>query len=257
MSEPRGKFGWYELMTTDIAAAQKFYKMVVGCWTSQNVGSPQMPYSTFNVNGFGIAGVMDLPEQAGRIPAWVGYIHVDDVDAYAAKVASTGGAIHRGPIDVPGMLRFCVVTDPQGAPFVLFTSNPAMVTPPGRPAFNSPGTISWHELMASDGPAAMEYYTKLFGWTEGEGFDMGPMGRYLMFSEGDVPVGGMMTKPPEAPHPFWNYYIMVDGIDAAVERIQAAGGTVMNGPHQVPGDSWIVQAKDPQGAHFCLNSASK
>jgi hypothetical protein len=46
----------------------------------------------------------------------------------------------------------------------------------------------------------------------------------------------------------------VDGIDAAVERINANGGKVLMGPHQVPGGSWIVQALDPQGAHFALVS---
>ncbi|MEK1874013.1 MAG: VOC family protein, partial [Rhizobium altiplani] len=30
------------------------------------------------------------------------------------------------------------------------------------------------------------------------------------------------------------------------------GGTVLNGPMEVPGGSWIIQAADPQGAFFCL-----
>jgi predicted enzyme related to lactoylglutathione lyase len=56
------------------------------------------------------------------------------------------------------------------------------------------------------------------------------------------------------PVPFWAFYFNVDGIAAAVERLKAGGGTVVNGPMQVPGGQWIVQAIDPQGAHFSLVS---
>jgi predicted enzyme related to lactoylglutathione lyase len=50
-------------------------------------------------------------------------------------------------------------------------------------------------------------------------------------------VGGIMTKPAAIPTPYWGYYFNVDGIDAAVARVAAGGGNVINGPHQVPTDS--------------------
>ncbi len=62
----------------------------------------------------------------------------------------------------------------------------------------------------------------------------------------------MMDKPAEAPAASWAFYVNVDGIDAAVERINANRGRVLMGPHEVPGGSWIVQAVDPQGAPFAL-----
>lgn len=251
-----GKFGWYELMTTDTAAAGEFYSKVVG-WTTKNMGNDPMPYTIFEKDGMGIAGMMDLPKEAGPMPAWIGYVHVPDVDAYADRVAAAGGKIIRPPTDVPQMLRFCVVTDPQGAPFVLFTSNPAMPSNPARPPKLSAGTIGWHELMAGDLESAFAFYSEMFGWEKGVGHDMGPMGVYQMFNADGETVGGMMTKPAELPSPFWNYYFMVDSCKAAVERLTAAGGKVMMGPHQVPGDSWIVQAMDPQGGMFCLNSMAE
>jgi predicted enzyme related to lactoylglutathione lyase len=58
------------------------------------------------------------------------------------------------------------------------------------------------------------------------------------------------------PAPFWNYYIQVDSASAAVERIRASGGNVVNGPHPVPGGSWIVQGVDPQGGFFALMSTT-
>ena len=255
MSTAPGKFGWYELMTTDTAAAGPFYASVVG-WTTQDVGMPGMPYTTFNIGAAGMAGMMTLPAEAaamGQPPSWIGYIHVPDTDAFVEKVVAAGGAIHKPATDIPGMLRFAVVADPQGAAFVLFTANPAMPSPP-KPAPGSPGTIGWHELMASDGATAFEFYSTLFGWTEGPVHDMGSHGPYLIFEEDGVQSGGIMTKMPFMPVPFWAYYFNVDSIAAAVERLKAGGGTVVNGPMQVPGGQWIVQAIDPQGAHFALVS---
>jgi predicted enzyme related to lactoylglutathione lyase len=96
------------------------------------------------------------------------------------------------------------------------------------------------------------FYSDLFGWTKADTVDMGPMGIYQLFAAGGDAIGGMMTKTPQSPAPFWLYYFNVDAIDAAVERITAAGGKVIQGPHEVPGGSWIVQALDPQGALFAL-----
>ena len=48
MFTPKGKFGWYELMTSDTKAAGKFYSDVVG-WTTKDVGNADMPYTTFNI----------------------------------------------------------------------------------------------------------------------------------------------------------------------------------------------------------------
>jgi predicted enzyme related to lactoylglutathione lyase len=40
-----------------------------------------------------------------------------------------------------------------------------------------------------------------------------------------------------------------------MERLKAGGGSVINGPMEVPGGNWIVQGIDPQGAMFSLMSA--
>ena len=118
--------------------------------------------------------------------------------------------------------------------------------------------MCWRELMAGDMPAAFDFYAAQFGWTKTVGHDMGPMGVYQLFNDGSGAgdTGGMMTKPAQMPAPGWNYYFTVDSVSAAVERLKAGGGTVINGPMQVPGDAWIVQAIDPQGAMFALTSAA-
>lgn len=253
MSESPCNFAWYELMTTDTAAAASFYSSVVG-WNTTNVGTPEHPYSTFNVGSTGVAGLMTLPKEAGPNAAWIGYIHVPDVDAHAERFVAAGGTLHRGPTDVPGMLRFAVMIDPEGAPIILFTADPKMPSNLVRPEPGTPGTAGWSELMATDGDAAFAFYSKLFGWTKGEAHDMGAMGIYQIFDIDNVPSGGIMSRPPNVPAPFWTYYFNVDSIGAAVTRIHTGGGRVVNGPAPVPGGSFIVQAVDPQGASFAIVS---
>jgi uncharacterized protein len=160
--------------------------------------------------------------------------------------------VHVPPTDIPNIGRFAMVADPQGAVFNLFKPVSDMPPPPPDPA--TPGLVGWHELMAADGEKAFAFYADLFGWTKDEAIDMGAMGRYQLFAAGGAAIGGMMTKPADVPAPFWGYYFQVDAIGAALERLKAASGKVINGPMEVPGGSWIVQGVDPQGAMFSLVS---
>jgi predicted enzyme related to lactoylglutathione lyase len=255
MPQSPAPFVWYELMTTDAAAAEKFYKSVVG-WKAQDMSQGDMKYTALLAADAPVAGLMTLPKEAraaGAKPGWVGYVGVDDVDAYVGRVTKAGGKVHVPPTDIPNVGRFAMVADPQGAVFNLFKPSADM----SRPAADSakPGMIGWHELMAVDGEKAFAFYSSLFGWTKSEAIDMGAMGRYQMFTAGGAPIGGMMTKPAEVPMPSWNYYFQVDGIGAAMERLKKGGGTVINGPMEVPGGSWIVQGIDPQAAMFSLVSS--
>lgn len=249
-------FVWYELMTTDAKAAEGFYGKVVG-WRPQDASQPTMAYTMFLAGETPVAGLMNLPPEAcaaGARPGWIGYVGVDDVDAYADRVAKAGGKIHVPPTDIPNIGRFAMVADPQGTAFSLFKGvTETMQQPTVGP--DTTGLIGWHELMAVDGEKAFDFYADLFGWTKAEAIDMGAMGRYQLFTAGSAAIGGMMTKPAEVPMSFWTYYFQVDAIGAALERLKQAGGTVINGPMEVPGGSWIVQGLDPQGAMFSLVSA--
>ncbi|ACB95255.1 VOC family protein [Beijerinckia indica] len=257
MSTTQGTFVWYELMTTDAKAAETFYRDVVG-WGSQDAGTEGMAYTLLTVGGIPRAGLMVLPKEAsdaGAHPGWIGYVAVDDVDASAAKVSELGGKVLRQPDNIPNIGRFSVVADPQGAAFVLFKGAAEMPSPaPGTVSPGTPGTTGWHELAAGDWEKAFDFYSALFGWTKDQTFDMGPMGTYQLFAHDGAPIGGMMTKPPILPVPFWSYYFFVDSINAAIDRVKSAGGTVTNGPHQVPGGDWIIHGLDPQGAPFALVS---
>ena len=251
MSSFHGSFVWYELMTTDTAGAEAFYRDVVG-WGARDSGIPGVSYKLLLAGETGVAGLMSVPD--GARPSWVGYVAVDDVDATAEHFAEAGGAVHRAPSDIPEVGRIAVVADPQGAVLALMTPT-GSGDPPNAPG--TPGHGGWRELLATDLQSAFAFYAGQFGWTKGDHVDMGPMGIYQLFAKGSgaAPadaIGGMMNRPPSVPAPFWVYYFNVDDIRAAEARIRSAGGQVINGPHEVPGGSWIVQGLDPQGAMFAL-----
>jgi predicted enzyme related to lactoylglutathione lyase len=241
---------WYELVTTDVAAAEKFYNAVVG-WRSQAMEGGAMPYTRFMRAGDkASAGAMAIPPGMNFPPHWAMYVGTPDVDATIAHVERLGGKTLSPPIDVPGVGRGRVMLDPQDAMFALW--QPAMEgEPPARPEV---GQASWHELYTTDDAAALRFYDELFGWKEMESFDMGPMGTYHIIGRLH-PHGGIMkkTKEMESMPSMWNIYFRVDQVDAAAERVKANGGTVMNGPMDVPGGDRVLIAVDPQGAAFALH----
>ena len=250
MTTARGKFVWHELMTTDMAAAERFYGNVIG-WSARDAGMPHMAYTILSAAEVPVGGIMNLPEEAAAMgPSWIGYIFVDDVDAAAAEVTRRGGTVYREPEDIPGVGRFAIIADPQGAVSALFKDAGGM---PAPPAGDTPGRDGWHELHAKDGAAAFPFYEGLFGWTKADAMDMGPMGVYQIFAVEGQSIGGMMTSPAAVQQgPFWLHYFNVEAIDAAGRRVTDGGGTILNGPLEVPGGQWIVQCRDPQGAAFAL-----
>ena len=73
MNDQHGRFAWYELLTTDMAAAKSFYSRVVG-WEARDA-SAAFPYTVFGDGESEIAGLMELPADArrmGAMPRWVG-----------------------------------------------------------------------------------------------------------------------------------------------------------------------------------------
>jgi uncharacterized protein len=246
---------WYELMTTDVKAAEAFYDAVVG-WTSSPMPAASQPYTIFNrKEKVPAAGLMARPEGVNAPPFWAMYVGVPKLEEGTAHVTRLGGQTCSPVIDVPNVGRMQMVTDPQGAGFYLY--EPASTAFPPEAAAEV-GEASWHELLTTDAPAAMRFYHDAFGWQAGDAMDMGDMGRYQMFNRPHGAIGGMMNKPPQMAQvpPHWQIYFRVPDIDQAVERIKANGGTILNGPMEVPGGDRIVNAMDPQGAAFSLHATN-
>ncbi|WP_209347211.1 VOC family protein [Pontixanthobacter sp. CEM42] len=252
MTDKRGDFVWYELMTPDVDAAQKFYGGLLG-WEFADGGQPDMEYLLASKNGTEVAGFMTLTDEmteGGAQPLWAGYVGVNDVDASAKDVTTLGGTVMLEPQDIPNVGRFAFLADPQGAPIYLMSLGE------GSEAFakHDPrdGHCAWNELVTDDPTSAKAFYTSLFGWEKDSEMDMGPMGLYEMFKTDDYAVGAIMKKPEMMPASLWVYYFRVPNIDAAADFVKASGGQVLTGPMEIPGGDHIINGMDPQGAFFAL-----
>jgi predicted enzyme related to lactoylglutathione lyase len=243
-------------MTTDMGPAEAFYTKVVGWTTTPFAGSGQ-PYTMFNRSADApVAGLMTKPADLPAPPFWSMYVGVPHLEDAAAHVVQLGGKQRSPVISVPSVGRMQMVTDPQGAAFYIYEPAAREFPPEADPKI---GEASWHELMTTDARAAMRFYQELFGWQPSQAMDMGAMGVYQMFDRPHGMIGGMMNKPPEMAQvpPHWQIYFRVPDIASAVERITANGGRVLNGPTEVPGGDWIVNAMDPQGAAFSLHAKKR
>jgi predicted enzyme related to lactoylglutathione lyase len=245
-----GRFAWYELMTTDVAAAKAFYAKVVG-WGAQDASTPDLAYTLFSAGKAPVSGLMELPEDArkmGATPRWMGYVGVNDTDATADRIKRLGGAVYVPPTN-SNIGRISVVADPQTAMLALVEG-----PKPGQQQLaelDEPGRVGWHELLAADWEKAFAFYGELFGWQKAEA-ELGQTDAYQLFSAGGRMIGGMFTKRPVEPVPYWLYYFNIDDVDAAAERVKSGGGRIFEGPFEVPDGSWIARCIDPQGAIFAL-----
>lgn len=87
-----GRPVWYELMTTDTAAAEKFYTNVVG-WTSGPFEASPDPYTIFKRRGdVGVAGLMKRPDGMNMPPFWAMYVGVPKFEDAVAHIKRLGGS---------------------------------------------------------------------------------------------------------------------------------------------------------------------
>jgi uncharacterized protein len=245
-----GRFAWYELMTTDMAAARAFYAEVVG-WVARDASTPDLAYALFAADTAAVGGLLELPENArkmGATPRWMGYVGVDDADAAADRLRQLGGAIYVPPTDT-NIGRIAVVADPQTATLALVEGLKLGEPPPAE--LGGPGRVGWHELLAVDVPKALAFYDALFGWQKADA-ETDPTDSYQVFATGGQTIGGMLNKRAFEPVPFWLYYFDVGDIDAAAERVKRGGGQIFEGPLELLDGGWIARCADPQGAMFAL-----
>jgi uncharacterized protein len=247
-----GSFAWYELLTTDVAAASDFYGKVVG-WGATDASTPELPYTVLAAGEVPVGGLMELPEEGRRLgatPRWVGYVAVDDIGATATQIRRRGGAVLLPPTD-SNIGRVSVVADPQKATFALVEGLTYGPQQPG--GLDELGHVGWHELLAQDRSRIFDFYGELFGWQKAHEADQADL--YQLFSSAGQTIGGMLTKLPSVPQPCWLYYFNVDDIGTAAKRVNDSGGRILQGPIELTDGCWIARCADPQGALFALQGA--
>jgi uncharacterized protein len=247
-----GQFVWYELLTPDAEASKKFYRPLTG-WSTQQFDKDYAMWTLANVPVGGVFQLRDEQRAQGIPPNWMPYVEANNVDDVVTLAGTLGGKVTHGPADIPEVGRYAVLQDPQGATFGVYKSSRPSGAWDGTPKL---GRFSWHELMTTDYKGAFDFYRKLFGWDKTGEFPMGELGNYQEFGLQGKHYGGMFNRPGEMAQvpPFWLPYVYVPDVTKATAMAKKAGAEVVTGPMEVPGGSWIVVMKDPQGAAFALHS---
>jgi hypothetical protein len=122
-----GRFSWHELATSDLEGGFRFYAELFGWGVVEDMDmGPAGVYRLYGPEGcMPLGGMFTKPAEMPGPPCWVYYITVGDLDEAVAQVATLGGAVVHGPMEVPGGDRIAQCTDPQGALFALHWRNPA------------------------------------------------------------------------------------------------------------------------------------
>ncbi|MCF6385869.1 VOC family protein [Mycobacterium sp. MBM] len=220
-----GDVGYVSINTPDAARARAFYSAVLG-WS----------FDGDHVNGSSLSmGIFETPGPSTLFCCYA----VDDLDAAREAIVAGGGTVGE-----PQQREFGTVldaVDPSGIPFAVYRDSVGTA----RPALNGtgPGELSYITYFAEDSAAFRAFYSRVLHWT----FTAGRV--QDGWAVEDVhPMAGMAGgNPAPVTVPMWT----VDDIDAAVERVRAAGGTVIEEPSaQSYGKSALCA--DDQGARFYL-----
>jgi predicted enzyme related to lactoylglutathione lyase len=241
-----GTFSWVELATSDADGAKRFYGELFGWDYEDNEVGEGQTYSMATRDGHHVAGLFGSDQAP---PHWTSYVTVRSAEDAAAHAEETGGNVMAEAFDVMDAGRMAVIQDPQGAVFAVWEPKEH----PGARLVNSPGSLTWNDLMTSDVAEAAKFYCDMFNWEVAE-MEGAPDER-MVIRNGERLNGGIAKLPEsmdEVP-PHWIPYFAVDDADQSAGRIGELGGKVMVEPIEIPAGRLAV-ASDPQGAVFAIFS---
>lgn len=250
-----GRFVWRELFTRDVEAAKRFYSGLFGWTFEDRPMGPDWSYTLWKTGDKQIGGMMDLahlPNEDAHVPPhWAVYVSVADVDSAVERAVAEGGRVLGDCFDIPGVGRFAVVQDPQGAVFNVFRS----LT--GDPEDKMPTTheFCWEGLTTTDAAKAADFYGKVVGWqTE----SMGEAGMIFnrATAQGPAGVASIGEATGDAP-PHWMSFVAVEGIADRTARARELGAEVFVEPTEIPGIGAFAILADPTGAIINLFEAAR
>lgn len=242
-----GNFCWFELATSDQAAAKKFYGGLFGWSASDAPMGPGAFYTMFHLHGRNVGAAYALmPDQIqqGLPPHWGTYVAVANVDESVTKAKTLGATMLADPFNVAEHGRMAVLRDPTGAVINLWQANKHE----GVGLWGEEGAFCWSELMTRDTAAATKFYTALFGWKAKVGEGAGVP--YTHWQNDGADIGGMMAIMeqwgPMPPH--WGNYVQVKNCDVSAAQATSLGGKVCMPPMDIPNTGRFAMLQDPQGA---------
>jgi predicted enzyme related to lactoylglutathione lyase len=240
-----GHFVWYDLLTADVAAAQRFYGSLFG-WTFDEDGNGRgIGFVTIRHQGRAIGGIFATGEleRDVNVSQWVSSLSVLSVEEAAARAEELGGQIVSEPQDLPNRGRTAVVRDDQGALFALLASSS------GDPAVDRTrvGSWLWTELWTRDIDASVAFYQELMDY-DVERIDDGGADEYRVLSTRDIPRAGVLEYDAPRLEPNWVPYVLVDDPAALVGRVEELGGRVLIAPDPSIRNGSVALIADPSGA---------
>jgi uncharacterized protein len=246
-----GALCWFELATTDQAAAKNFYTSLFGWSSNEFPMSPGEVYTTFQLNGKDAAAAYTIrreQQSQGVPPHWMVYIAVDNADTVGSRAAELGGKLLTPAFDVMDLGRMAVIADPAGAVFSVW--QPKKNKGVGITGEN--GTVCWADLNTPDPSTARRFYHELLGWNFVE--DEKDTSGYLHIKNHEQFIGGVPAASQRDPHtpPHWMIYFQVADCDASTAKAKQQGGEILLPPTDLENVGRFSILKDPQGVAFAL-----
>lgn len=239
-----GRFVWRELHTSNPEAAKSFYGELFG-WTTKAMDmGPLGTYTLLRAGDKDVGGVVAHEGAAG----WLPYCTVLDVDAAVARAKQLGAKIDVPASEIPGVGRYAVVVDRQGARIAPFTPLPRAAESDPTPSL---GTFCWDELITQDPDAGLRLASALFGFTP-EVKDMGALGTYTVLKRGDERAGGLMKATDARSPSLWLSHVIVADVDASFAKAKKLKATEMVPPSDIPGIGRFAVVADREGAAIAL-----
>jgi predicted enzyme related to lactoylglutathione lyase len=250
-----GKVVWLDLVTPDLAAAEKFYGPLFG-WTFQHLRAGDSDYAVALLDGRPIAGLLAkaIPVGEHRQSAWLTFIAVRDVDAAKRVALAHGAKVLADPSTYAMRGRQAVLSDPQGAVFAILASSSG--DPPDYLA--APGEWIWSSLLTKDAGTDAAFYQELFGYDVFEAPSNDGLEHLILSGEeyarasanalASTTVAGDTVRR----HPHWLNFVHVESVAQMTGKVIAMGGRVLVEPHIDRGGNMLAVVADPAGAPFGL-----
>jgi predicted enzyme related to lactoylglutathione lyase len=245
-----GQFVWYDLITSDMAGAKKFYGGLFG-WEFEAAGKDAEEYTIIKSDDTPIGGII-YSKKAKEINGeqWLSYLSVADVDRAVEVTTRQGGSVLVEAFEFEARGRTAVVKDPQGALVVLFKSYGG--DPPFQTLYEKLNHVwVWTELFTNDIEASTAYYEEIVGYAT-ESFDSGVDVPYYVFRKEDRGYAGMLTIPWENVKPNWLPYVKVKDVAAIVKKVKPLGGMVILEPREDLRNGSVAIIADPTGAAIAI-----
>ena len=244
----QGKFVWFDLFTSDLAAVQPFYEALFG-WSFHQTTAGEKQVLTITREGVPIANAVSVDRTRIKDGSsrWLSYMSVHDVDQMLLRIEQHQGSVYMPTRDLPERGRLAVVMDPDGALFALLTS--VAGDPPDEPY--KMNHFMGAEVWARSRPAAIGFYRTLVGY-ELELVDVGRDEPYPLLMAGNRPRAGVVQIPWDDVEPNWLPYIAVADVDAVAGRVEPLGGRLLIEPDPEIRAGNVAIIADPSGAVFAV-----